>query len=57
MQTANENADGELPCYVEAFVAFEKQLGWFEVWQECNSMHLPMLTKLCNLAIKKILDT
>lgn len=31
MQTANENADGESPCYVEAFVAFEKQLGWFEV--------------------------
>lgn len=31
MQTANENADGESSCYVEAFVAFEKQLGWFEV--------------------------
>lgn len=37
METVNEN--GKVPSSrVEAFVALEKWLRWFEIQKECNSM-------------------
>lgn len=36
METANEN--GKVRSRVEAFVALEKWLRWFEMQKECNSM-------------------
>lgn len=43
-----------MPSHDEAFVAFEKELRWFEIKKECNSTQLLALKELYDLAVRKI---
>lgn len=56
MDTANESGNGEVSSHGEAFVAFEKELRWFEIKKECNSTQLLMLKELYHFAVKRIQD-
>lgn len=54
MDTANESGNGGLSSHGEAFVAFEKELRWFEVKKECNSTRLLILKELYHFAVGRI---
>lgn len=54
MDTANESGNGELSSHGEAFVAFEKELRWFEIKKECNSTRLLILKELYHFAVGRI---
>lgn len=45
-ETANESGDEEVPSHAEAFVAFKKELRWFEVQSECNSTQFTYVKRI-----------
>lgn len=53
MGTANESDNDTMASHAEAFVEFEKELGWFEIQNECNSIQLLVLKELRGLATKE----
>lgn len=53
MGTANESDNDTMACHAEAFVEFEKELGWFEIQNKCNSIELLVLKELRGLTAKE----
>lgn len=53
MGTANESDNDTMASHAETFVEFEKELGWFEIQNECNSIQLLVLKELRGLATKE----
>lgn len=56
METTNKSGKEEIPSRTEAFVTFEKGLGWFEMEKECNPTQFFALKQLYDLATEKILE-
>lgn len=46
MGTANESDNDTMASHAEAFVEFEKELGWFQIQNKSNSIQLLVLKEL-----------